>query len=356
MAEQHAAVCLMHSNGGTGTLIASRWILTAAHVVDDPSRDFGVGNLVEFAGQDYCVKRIVLHPEWTLHESGLMGGRVDLALVELDKPVQRVQPIPIYVENQELAKIATIVGFGFTGTFDSFPYGVEARGQFAPTKRAGTNFIYQVLDEFFFTYVEAHEYATDLEAATAAGDSGGPALIEVNGQTYVAGVISTNSYAGDNYYGCNDQFARVSVSAGWIEDVTGCDFGVERPRKMWWFIGSTFLIFVAIVWLAQSRYRSAVSLGTALTDNARRGTPILFSPRLWPPSVKQLVGGGSVAALYPGVFVFLDFYSGLGAPRYLWQGPLPAAIAFCVTVAIGACLGVILSRIVSFFHSRARAD
>ena len=83
---------------------------------------------------------------------------------------------------------------------------------------------------------------------------------------------------------------------------------------------------------------------------------MMLSPRLWSVDVKRLVVGGLVAAMYPGVFAFLDFYSGLGGTRYLWHGPFAAALAFCATVGLGACVGLILGRAGSFLYRRAHAD
>jgi hypothetical protein len=88
-----------------------------------------------------------------------------------------------------------------------------------------------------------------------------------------------------------------------------------------------------------------------MTHSLRR----ILSPRQWSPRVKGLVGGAIAAAIYPGVFIFLDFYSGLGDTRHLWHGPLPAVLAFYVSITLGACVGAWIGDFVSMLQIRTRA-
>ena len=103
-------------------------------------------------------------------------------------------------------------------------------------KRAGTNVITEVLDDKLVYRINSLVSATNLEATFAGGDSGGPALINVNGRWYVAGVIGGSwgpapvnwpAIDGNRHY-----LYRVSTFARWIEDVTGENFGVVRRDRI----------------------------------------------------------------------------------------------------------------------------
>jgi hypothetical protein len=148
------ARCLVCEDGtaaGSGTLIASRWVLTAGHVVD-PWNLTTTGKWVQsarspkttvlFGTREYHVKGVVEYPGFSCKDGG-----TDLALLELDTQVDSVAPLSIYIGDHESGEIVTLVGFGATGTFETGPpHDAEARAfQAIPArnrvKRAGTNVI-----------------------------------------------------------------------------------------------------------------------------------------------------------------------------------------------------------------------
>ncbi len=214
LAERHPASCLIGLPDGEGTLIAPRWILTAAHIAEAvrtaPSRP-----RPEFLGVAYEIEEIFVHPKWTKR------GPHDIGLLKLKTPVSGVTPVPIYRGSDEVGRVATIVGHGYTGTLAAGP---KPKSEWDRSKRAATNKIVIAREAFIGFLVDPPETATDLEGTGGPGDSGGPAFIEEDGRIFVAGVSSatddsnSNGIVGD--FGDREIFTRVSSFAEWIDETT----------------------------------------------------------------------------------------------------------------------------------------
>lgn len=249
LGKRYPAVCMICSDGkltGSGTLIAPRWVLTDAHVVDpwQLKNKTWVKSTVEkrwsvvfSRSQEIVVKRCIEYPGYANSTGGF-----DAALLELADPVEGIAPIPCYIGNQEVGRQITLVGFGGTGTFETGGPKGPAVVEFIKIpnlqrdKWAGTDIVIENRDKFFLTRVDPAETATELEAGFSGGDSGGPALIDVNGQTYVAGLIGWTASIPPGTdpnlpYGRLHGFHRVSYAARWIEDTSGVSFGAPRPVR-----------------------------------------------------------------------------------------------------------------------------
>lgn len=272
LAERYPAVCLVCADGkglASGTLIAPRWVLTAAHVVDPWTlKSEWVKSSVEskwsvlFAGsQEVSVKRFIEYPGYSNKDGG-----VDIALLELDSPVEGIAPIPCYTGSDELGRQITLVGFGGTGTIETGgPKGAAAM-KFLKTpaqqrvKLAGTDVIIEMSDRYFLTRVDRPEQATDLEAGFSGGDSGGPTLIHVDGQEYVAGLMGWTAsipVSADPTlpYGNLLAFHRVSYAAQWIEDTSGVSFGAVRHERTVLLVAGVVL-FVTAGWILGRKFLS----------------------------------------------------------------------------------------------------
>jgi len=205
---------------GSGTLVSPYWVLTAAHVVEDPTISLATvswGQDVRYSAQE------ILYPGWT----GDAQGGNDLALVRLTQPVDTLVPAEIYTGEDEIERVGTVVGYGRTGT------GLTGAVRPAGTKRAGRNLIgglgtvigyseNTLLADFDVPDPDATGKAIclDLEYLAAWGDSGGGWFAQIDSQTYLVGVTSF-LYAMDGDldadYGDIMGSTRVSVFADWIE-------------------------------------------------------------------------------------------------------------------------------------------
>jgi hypothetical protein len=193
--------------GGTATLVDERWLITAAHVVANLSP---FDTSVRIGGTRYAIKGLSRHPQ-SKPQAG--PDSFDLALVELAEAVVGVVPVGIYDESDEKGKQVVFVGPGMHGDGLTGPVGED--GQY----RGATNTVLGVKEMHIVFRFHAPPDGTDLEGISGPGDSGGPALLEVDGKTFIIGVSSANDddgAAGPCRYNSTEYYARVSKAADWI--------------------------------------------------------------------------------------------------------------------------------------------
>jgi hypothetical protein len=223
----------------TGTLIAPEWVLTCAHGAEVLDRIVPTESLrtVRFAGNDYRIVEVVLHPGREGHAGRKLdvvqkehGDQHDIALLRLDRPVTNVKPLGLNKSESEVdaeCVLATCGGWipdGRVGLSQEKALDAK-RGEL----HAGTNRI-DLIDEsglLVVSFTSPDRGATDLEVGgSGAGDSGAPVLIQDDGHWKVAGILSvarfhsegTVGHYGDQYY-CT----RVSKDVDWIRSTTGAN-------------------------------------------------------------------------------------------------------------------------------------
>ncbi len=192
----------------TGTLISPFHVITAAHCVDT----IAVSDLATFEinGRVYVAATFLIHPDFDRQDF-----TNDLAILELSNPVLDIVPMDLLRVSPSVGEEVTIVGFGAGGDAE----GID--GSFG-TKRIGTTPI-DDLTETELIWRFDHED----EGNSAAGDSGGPALLEIEGVYYLAAVVSSGtdpiSALGDVAFNM-----RVDAYVDWIDAaLTSSDSGEE---------------------------------------------------------------------------------------------------------------------------------
>jgi hypothetical protein len=190
---------------GDATLIAPHWLLTAGHVAAAVRNRASV----TIGGRDYAIARVVVHPEWR------ELGPHDVGLVQLARAVDGITPIALNRSATERGAVATLVGHGGTGAGNSRTRTEDGRA------RAATSRVDSVSAAWLYFSFDAPPGGTELEGAPGPGDSGGPAIVTVNGSNFVAGVSSAgfDGRDGPGSYGAVDVFTRVSTHAAWIDSV-----------------------------------------------------------------------------------------------------------------------------------------
>lgn len=216
---------------GHGVLIAPRWIVTVAHAITDVQE-------ITLNGVPRKVKRVIVHPGFRRLPDALIAQAFasgdaskamehqassrDIALIELMEPVADVAPAIIYQGSDELGKLVKLMGKGATG---DGVRGLAPDHSHRGVLRRAFNTITSA-DSLWLGYVfDAGPSAVELEGASGSGDSGGPVLIEIDGQWQLAGLIAWQLVEGNaaafrpSLYGQTSFNVRLSSYAEWIESV-----------------------------------------------------------------------------------------------------------------------------------------
>lgn len=226
---------------GSATLVADRWVVTAAHLLEGAT---AAKFTVE--GKEYVSNGWTTHPKW----SGDPRRGFDLALIRLAEPVTNVGPTAINRRRSEFGQPATFVGFGRTGTGDTGAI------EYDTLKRAGHNVIdgMSIGQEKIYTtrlkknskiFIVDFDNPTrpgdnivggsspaDLEFLISHGDSGGGVFLDTPEGVVLAGIHSYGEAPvglDDSGYGDVTGHTRIAPFSKWINKTMRRDRVTELP-------------------------------------------------------------------------------------------------------------------------------
>lgn len=189
---------------GSAVIIDDNWILTAAHIVKDMRN-----HCIIIADKEYIIDQVFCHEKYNDN----VFGYYDIALGHIKESVD-LKPYPVlYEDNDEVGKVATITGLGFTGNFDT---GVNLSDG---KKRAGSNYVEKIeRGTLVCNASKPNQKITELEYLICSGDSGGGLFIDGK----LAGINSSVlGYDGkpDSTYGDESCHTRISMYIPWLRNI-----------------------------------------------------------------------------------------------------------------------------------------
>lgn len=187
---------------GSAVVVDPHWIITAAHVVEN------CHSWTVSIGQDkYNIKNMIIHHNY---QSDIFGYN-DIALGYLETPIELDHYPEIYNTNDEINRVCTISGWGFTGTFET---GIKMSDG---KRRAGSNIVDKIeRGVLMCSASKKQQKTTELEYLICSGDSGGGLFID----NKLAGINSSvigHDGKSDSTYGDESCHTRLSLYSDWIK-------------------------------------------------------------------------------------------------------------------------------------------
>lgn len=153
----------------SGTVIAPRHILTAAHCFDVDTVGEVLSSSVQIEGFNRSIRRITIHPRVNIPQN-------DVAIIELQEPTS-VNPVPLILSSPvNPGDVISIFGYGF-----------DENSNFA-TLKSGQMRVTGVTSQNIFA-----RFSEGTGSNVCFGDSGGPAILDRGNGTL--GIVGITSFA-----------------------------------------------------------------------------------------------------------------------------------------------------------------
>lgn len=199
-------ISALHRNGGftcTSSIIAARWVLTAAHCVEAAgSYSVRVGSLTRSSGgQTANATRVIKHPSYR-------WPNADIALVELDRSISTTYSVLATTADIATNQAATAYGWGSEKADWSGP--LPERLKYADGRVSDAN----------CNSATPRVLCTQTNGSIAGGDSGGPVYVRSprTGQMIQGGVCAIgHKPAGSGWAG----YTNVALFRDWIRSYAG---------------------------------------------------------------------------------------------------------------------------------------
>lgn len=191
-----------HEFYGSGVVIDNHHILTAAHVVHDCSTC--CATLKE---KKYPLSQIIIHKDFDKS-----FGAGDIALCYCEQNFNLDFYPSLYDADDEVGKVCSISGYGFTGTFNT------GANRSDDKKRAGSNIIDRTFSDVIVCNPSKRNEKgyTQLEFCIASGDSGGGLFID-NKLAGINSCVMVSNRSPNSSYGEEACHTRISKFITWIK-------------------------------------------------------------------------------------------------------------------------------------------
>jgi secreted trypsin-like serine protease len=187
---------------GSGVIIAKRYMITAAHVVQKTKKPYIILN-----GKKIFIKDVII-PKLFKQDN---TGPYDIALCRLNEDAIIDFYPELYDKEDELGKLCSVAGWGMHGTWTTGTIYDDNK------RRAGSNHVDPIMFHgMIVCSVQGTKSQTSLEYLIGHGDSGGGLFIDKK----LAGIhscIYTGDGKLDSSYKDYSAHTRISIHKNWID-------------------------------------------------------------------------------------------------------------------------------------------